>query len=255
MVEIIYDADCPNLDAARQQLRRAFEKVDLPARWKEWERGSSESPDYVSYYGSPTILVGGLDVDRLGRATVHETGLAYCRIYKDASGKPTPVPSLDSVVEALLASSQAKTSQKRRPGGRALTAVPGVIMASLPVGVCPACWPVYTALLGSGGLGFLLQTSYLLPLTVLSLALALGGLVYGAREGRGFGPLVLGLVAFALIVAGRFVAANDPVSYSGIVFLAGAAVWNAWPKRSLRGIDCRCSETPKLISKGDSDYE
>jgi hypothetical protein len=39
-------------------------------------------------------------------------------------------------------------------------------------GVCPACWPAYAGILGSLGLGFLLDSTSLLPVTV-----ALFGLV------------------------------------------------------------------------------
>jgi mercuric ion transport protein len=48
--------------AAREQLRRAFQEVGVPANWQEWDRGNPSSPDYARRYGSPTILVEGRDV-------------------------------------------------------------------------------------------------------------------------------------------------------------------------------------------------
>ncbi len=53
---------------------------------------------------------------------------------------------------------------------RVRLSVPGTLISFLPVGLCPACWPVYTGLLSSLGLGFLFQDSYLAPLTVAFLA-------------------------------------------------------------------------------------
>lgn len=59
---------------------------------------------------------------------------------------------------------------------RLFGALPGMGAALMPVGACPACWPLYAGLLGSVGLAFLLDASYLLPLTAGFLALALGSL-------------------------------------------------------------------------------
>ena len=55
-----------------------------------------------------------------------------------------------------------------------LIAIPGVGVSLLPKLACPLCWPAYAGLLSSLGVGFLISTKYLLPLTVgfLSLALA-----------------------------------------------------------------------------------
>ena len=47
--------------------------------------------------------------------------------------------------------------------------IPGIDVALLPKLACPACWPAYVALLSSIGLGFLLSTAYLFPLTVVFL--------------------------------------------------------------------------------------
>ena len=37
-VELIYDADCPNVPATRSLLIQAFTKTGVSARWREWER-------------------------------------------------------------------------------------------------------------------------------------------------------------------------------------------------------------------------
>jgi hypothetical protein len=64
---------------------------------------------------------------------------------------------------------------------------------------CPLCWPAYAGLLGSVGLGFLLSSTYLLPLTAAFLVIAIAALGYGARERAGYGPLTLGLAASGVI--------------------------------------------------------
>src|SRR5260370_27513328 len=48
-----------------------------------------------------------------------------------------------------------------------LLAFPGIGVSLLPKLMCPACWPAYAAVLSSVGLGFLISTTYLLPLTAL----------------------------------------------------------------------------------------
>jgi len=51
---------------------------------------------------------------------------------------------------------------------------PGIGVSLLPTLACPLCWPAYAGLLSSLGLGFLISTKYLFPLTVVFLAVALG---------------------------------------------------------------------------------
>ena len=51
-----------------------------------------------------------------------------------------------------------------------LVALPSVGVSLMPKLMCPACWPAYAAVLSFVGLGFLISTTYLLPLTVLFLA-------------------------------------------------------------------------------------
>ncbi len=62
-----------------------------------------------------------------------------------------------------------------------LYAAPGIGLSLLPKIACPACWPAYAGLLSSIGLGFLIPNrAYLLPLTAIFLAVAVGD----TRRGR-----------------------------------------------------------------------
>lgn len=110
-----------------------------------------------------------------------------------------------------------------------LLSVPGIVLSVLPVGACPACWPVYAGVVSALGLTVLLQRTYLLPITALFLLIAVGTLFLKHR--RGFWPFAIGLAAAATILTGKFALESDPVMYAGVGFLVLASVWNAWPRR------------------------
>ena len=61
-VELIYFEGCPHVERARHALRSALGQAGLPPEWKEWDQESGEAPARVQGYGSPTVLIGGLDV-------------------------------------------------------------------------------------------------------------------------------------------------------------------------------------------------
>ena len=91
-VELIYDADCPNVTAARQQLIRAFAALGITPQWTELERGQARSPSYVRDFASPTILVNGRDVAQSAAIA----GSGACRVYTDKSGRLSRVPALNT---------------------------------------------------------------------------------------------------------------------------------------------------------------
>ena len=91
-------------------------------------------------------------------------------------------------------------------------------------------WPLYAGIVSSVGLGFLIGTTYLLPLTIAFLISTLAVLGFRANRRRGYGPLVLGLVASVLVLLGKFYLESRPAGYSGVTLLVAAAIWNAWPR-------------------------
>src|SRR5712692_7940119 len=93
--------------------------------------------------------------------------------------------------------------------------LPGIGVSLLPKAVCPICSPAYAALLSSLGLGFL-ATTYLLPVTVGFLPVALVALVFRASSRRGFGPFGIGLVATAWVLVGKFWLDSTAASYVGV---------------------------------------
>jgi len=225
-VELIYDTDCPNAEYARRQLHVALDRAGESAEWSEWDRSDRESPAYVRQYGSPTILIGGRDV--AGETPSGEANC--CRLYRYESGELYGVPSVEAIVSAL---GQGGVSSNGPAGSfRAwLPIVPAVGISLLPKLACPACWPAYAGLLSAVGLGFLIDTTYLLPLTVLFLVVAVGALGWRAGNRRGFGPFVLGLLAATIVIVGKFSFDSNSAMYGGIALLVGASMWNSWPKR------------------------
>jgi len=122
-------------------------------------------------------------------------------------------------------------SSKRFGLGSFLSVLPGLGASLLPVGLCPACWPAYAGVLGSLGLGSLLKTSYLLPLTGAFFLLALFGLAYGARTRHGYRPLGLGIFGVVTALVGKFAFDQNAVLYLGLGLLLAASVWNSWPRK------------------------
>ena len=109
----------------------------------------------------------------------------------------------------------------------------------------PGVRPAYAGLLSSVGLGFLISTAYLLPLTVVFLVLALAALAFRPNIRRGYGPFVLGLVAGTAVLLGKFVLESNLILYSALGLLVIASLWNAWPLADMAGEAATCSECPR----------
>jgi mercuric ion transport protein len=63
-----------------------------------------------------------------------------------------------------------------------LLTLPGIGVALLPKLACPLCWPLYAGIVSSLGLGFLISTAYLLPVTAAFLLFTLGILAFRANR-------------------------------------------------------------------------
>src|SRR5260370_1641557 len=219
-VEFIYDPDCPNVDEARAQLLRAFTELGISRRWVEWSRNSVEAPAYARGFGSPTLLVNGHDV--AGQTSAH--GNACCRLYADPSGTLQGAPSVEQIVAALQAYRFAGPTQWRQLP----LALPALLVSLLPNLTCPACWPAYGAVLGALGLGFVSTGVWLLPLTIMSLLVALWSFAAAAIARRGYGPLVIGIAAAFALVIGKFFLNSNTLWIAGLALLIFASFWNAW---------------------------
>lgn len=84
-VELLYFVGCPHIDAAREQLRRAFTRLQRDPKWTEIDVNALDAPAHVRGFGSPSILVDGVDVVGGGPAAA-----PACRVYvgTDLPGAP-----------------------------------------------------------------------------------------------------------------------------------------------------------------------
>lgn len=242
-IELVYDRNCPNVDETRRRLWQALADQGLPLRWREWDQDDPSCPLYVQQYGSPTVLVDGVDV---GGQSSHD-GHVSCRLYRDTDGRLNGAPSVDQIVTALVGAGQFVGSSR---GWRSsLATVPGIAIAFLPKLACPACWPAYAGVLSAVGLGFLLDDAYLFPMTASFLVIAVGALAWRARHRHGWGPAGIGLVASGIVIGGKFVFGSDLAMYAGIVLLVAASIWNAWPtQRIKRQSGCRSCRSDRELT-------
>ena len=111
-------------------------------------------------------------------------------------------------------------------------AVPGVGISIVPKVICPVCSPAYAAVISSLGLGFLVSTTYLLPVTVAFLGVAVGALASRASSRRGLWPFGIGVIAASSVVAGKFWLDSATITYAGVGLLVVASVWNVVPRRA-----------------------
>jgi hypothetical protein len=138
--------------------------------------------------------------------------------------------------------------RKRTEG--ALTA-PAVVVSLLPQAICPMCSPAYTALLSSLGLS-VVATTYLLPVTVGFLAVALGALTFRASSRHGLGPFSIGVVASTCVLGGKFWLGSDATTYVGVGLLVVASVWNAIPRRKTPDLCPACLPTEPTYERNES---
>lgn len=220
-VELVYHGGCPNVPEVRARMLQAFARSAVEPRWREWRIDEADSPARVRGYGSPTVLIDGRDI-----AAGEAVAGASCRLYPQRDGSVGGAPSVAAIATALGGAGSGSRGRWRLN----LAVLPGIGAAFLPKVACPACWPAYAGALSSIGLGFLLEASYLLPLTAGFLLVALAALAFRARRRRGYGPLALGLVASVVVLAGKFRFESDPAMYVGLAILIAASLWNSWPR-------------------------
>lgn len=113
-IQLVYDRDCPNVAAAREVLSQAMHRCGLDPRWVEYERNQQALPVEYLGYGSPTILIDG--VDSIGEAPMGSGG-RRCRLYPCGS-RIQGVPSVETVVAAIERAANARRAPSMDPSGR-----------------------------------------------------------------------------------------------------------------------------------------
>lgn len=227
-VDLVYDSNCPNVEAARSQLLNAFFMLGMKPHWKEWEINNPDTPDEMKHFGSPAILINGKDIS----GSANDVIANNCRVYTNSEGTISGAPSADQIVSAL----QHEGSKRFRTflfdsHGLNLAMFPAIGLALLPKLVCPLCWPLYTSLLGIIGLDFINYTPYLLPLLVVFLTVTNIILALAAIRKNAYGPVILGFVSSLSIIVGKFMYESLVLSNVGMAGLIAAVVWHAWPGR------------------------
>jgi hypothetical protein len=98
-VQLLSFPGCPNVDAARDALRRVLVSTGRSPYLEEVDVTAPQTPEPLRRWGSPTILVDGTDV-----AGESPAGCA-CRLYED--GENRGVPS-DEIIRRALATADSR---------------------------------------------------------------------------------------------------------------------------------------------------
>lgn len=93
-IQLLYFPSCPNYEAARESLGRCLAARGLDLEYEMIDVTGPDTAAELSGWGSPTILVNGVDAG--GRTTPE--GATSCRLYSGA-GRPA-----DDQIIALLVS-------------------------------------------------------------------------------------------------------------------------------------------------------
>ena len=103
-VDVLYFKGCPNHMPAVEQVREALRTEGVEASVNEVEITDPVMAQELSFLGSPTIRVNGLDVEPEARG-VQSFGFG-CRTYTDSNGRRSGLPSLASIRTAARESMQ-----------------------------------------------------------------------------------------------------------------------------------------------------
>jgi mercuric ion transport protein len=95
-VQLLTFPDCPNADAAREFLRRVLASSGIRGPIQEVNTTAPETAEHLRGWGSPTILINGVDIEGL-----HSPGTASCRVYRDSDGALRGIPSEAIILDAM----------------------------------------------------------------------------------------------------------------------------------------------------------
>ncbi len=223
-VQLVYFDGCPNVEAARHNLRHALAKHRLTGPIEIVCTSASDAPLELRGWGSPTILVNGVDVG----GEPAPSGPS-CRLYRSPDGRIQGFPPLPLIEAALI-----RARHRGAEWGRSLAALPGALVSLLPSISCPACVAAYAGVVSSLGLGFVLTERVLAPVILAFLVIGVAGVAWSSRSHRHAGPLAATLLGSVAAIAGRLVWRIPPVLYVGIALLVAGSLWNLWLKRPRR---------------------
>jgi hypothetical protein len=96
-IELVYEPSCPNVEQARDAIRRALAVLGAPVAWREWVRNDSATPAALRELAPPSVLVDGQDVG-CGDGSIAATTANACRIYADDCGCIVGAPPVELIL-------------------------------------------------------------------------------------------------------------------------------------------------------------
>ncbi len=124
--------------------------------------------------------------------------------------------------------------------------MPAVALALLPK--CPACWPAYAAFASSLGLGFLFESVYLAPLTLLFLILAVVNSGSRKESRPRYAHLAVEVFGASIVLVGKFLLDSRSIAFGGTACLIAGALWSLWPQRPMCDDTCSGHLSGKSIT-------
>jgi hypothetical protein len=97
-IELLFWAGCPSHPEALELLQSVLDERGLDLEVAVREVQTEEEAQALQFPGSPTIRIGGRDVDQAGADARPSLG---CRVYRLPDGRPSPIPSRAQLEEAL----------------------------------------------------------------------------------------------------------------------------------------------------------
>lgn len=94
-VQLLTFAGCPNSAAAREMLRSVLVSAGITEPIEEADVNAPETPESLRGWGSPSILIDGVDVGG------QEPAGTSCRLYRDEDGRLRGTPSEARLRSAL----------------------------------------------------------------------------------------------------------------------------------------------------------
>ena len=106
-VSFLFYEDCPSHDLALERLREVLDEKGLDANVEVVKVESEEQAQELRFVGSPTILLNGQDI----APPLPDSHYALtCRAYRLEDSRISPLPSSDTIRQAIDAAEKAEPS-------------------------------------------------------------------------------------------------------------------------------------------------
>jgi hypothetical protein len=99
-ITFLYYEGCPSHDEALDRLRHVLTEEGVETEIQIIKVETEEQAQRLRFIGSPTIRIGGQDIDPLPPDAYYAL---TCRAYRLEDGRISPLPSLDLIRRALQA--------------------------------------------------------------------------------------------------------------------------------------------------------